>query len=68
MSHLCPPVLAVYFSITLRQFVSICHLPIMAREECSSEAETWQVKNILMKIFSLKFDVFVVSMATRTIE
>ena len=37
---------------------------------CSSQAETWQVKNILMKNFDwqVKFDVFVVSMATWTIE
>ena len=37
---------------------------------CSSQAETWQVKNILIKDFDrrLKFDVFVVSMATWTIE
>ena len=37
---------------------------------CSSQAETWQVKNILMKYFDwqVKFDVFVVSMATWTIE
>ena len=37
---------------------------------CSSQAETWQVKNILMKNFDcpVKFDVFVVSMATPTIE
>ena len=33
---------------------------------CSSQAETWQVKNILIKDFDLqvKCDVFVVSMAT----
>ena len=37
---------------------------------CSSEAETWQVKNILMKDFDgqVKCDVFVVSVATGTIE
>ena len=37
---------------------------------CCSQAETWQVKNILMNDFSWKveFDVFVVSMATWTIE
>ena len=36
----------------------------------SSQAETWQVKNILIKDFDwqIKFDVFVVSMATWTIE
>ena len=33
---------------------------------CSSQAETWQVKNILMKDFDrqVKCDVFVVPMAT----
>ena len=37
---------------------------------CSSQAETWQVKNILMKDFDrqVKCDVFVVSMSTRSIE
>ena len=37
---------------------------------CSSQAETWQVKSTLMKDFDrqVKCDVFVVSMATRTIE
>ena len=37
---------------------------------CSSQAETWQVKNILMKEFDwqVKCDVFVVFMATWTIE
>ena len=36
----------------------------------SSQAETWQVKNKLMKDFDwqVKFDIFVVSMATWTIE
>ena len=36
----------------------------------SSQAETWQVKNILMKDFDwqVKFDVFVVSIATWTIK
>ena len=36
----------------------------------SSQAETWQVENILMKDFDsqVKFDIFVVSMATWTIE
>ena len=35
-----------------------------------SQAETWQVKNILMEEFDwqVKCDVFVVSIATRTIE
>ena len=33
---------------------------------CSSQAETWQVENILRKDFDsqVKFDIFVVSMAT----
>ena len=37
---------------------------------CSSQAETWQVENILMKDFDsqVKFDIFLVSMATWTIE
>ena len=37
---------------------------------CSSQAETWQAKNILMKDFDwkVKCDVFIVSMATWTIE
>ena len=37
---------------------------------CSSRAETWQVKSKLMKDFDrqVKCNVFVVSMATRTIE
>ena len=37
---------------------------------CSSQAETWQVQNTLMKDFAwlVKFDIFVVSMATWTIE
>ena len=39
-------------------------------EGCSSQAETCQVKNILKKDFDwqVKFDLFVVSMATWTIE
>ena len=37
---------------------------------CSSQGETWQVENILMKDFyrQVKCDVFVVSIATLTIE
>ena len=37
---------------------------------CSSQAETWQVKNILTEDFAwqVKFDVFIVSMATLTIK
>ena len=43
---------------------------IWQEKGCSSQAETWQVKNILMKDFDwqVKCDVFVVSMATWTIE
>ena len=39
-------------------------------KDCSSQAETWQVKNILMEDFywQVKFDFLEVSMATRTIE
>ena len=46
----------------------ICQL--MQEKGCRSQAETWQVKNTLMKNFDwqVKFDVFVVSMATWTIE
>ena len=37
---------------------------------CSLQAETWQVKKILIKDFDwqVKFNVFIVSMATWTIE
>ena len=37
---------------------------------CGSQAETWQLKNILMNDFDwqVKFDVFVVSVLTWTIE
>ena len=40
------------------------------KKGCSSQAETWQVKNILMKDYDwqVKCDVFVVSMATWTVE
>ena len=39
-------------------------------KSCSSQAETWQMKTILMKHFDWqgKFDAFMVSMATWTIE
>ena len=39
-------------------------------KDCSSQAETLQVKNILMEDFywQVKFDFLEVSMATRTIE
>ena len=37
---------------------------------CSSQAETWQMENVLMKDFywQVKFDIFVVSIPTWTIE
>ena len=43
---------------------------IIAKERSSSQAENWQVKNILMKHFNwqVKFGVFAVSMATWMIE
>ena len=43
---------------------------VMAREGLQLTSWTWQVKNILMKDFDwqVKFDIFVVSMATWTIE
>ena len=42
----------------------------MQEKGCRLQAETWQVKDILMKVFDwqVKFDVFVVFMATWTIE
>ena len=54
--------------LAIHEYVSFAK----SRQEkgCSSQAETWQVKNTLMKNFDwqVKFDVFVVSMATWTIE
>ena len=39
---------------------------LLQKKGCSSQAETWQVKNVLIKDFDrqLKFDVSAVSMAT----
>ena len=53
---------------------AVCEYMLFAKswqeKGCSSQAETWQVKNILMKDFDwqVKCDVFIVSMATWTIE
>ena len=42
---------------------------IMARESCSSQAESYKLfKNLLMKDWQVKFDLSVVSMTARTIE
>ena len=53
---------------------AVCEYMLFAKswqgKGCSSQAETWQVKNILMKDFDwhVKCEVFIVSMATCTIE
>ena len=58
----------------LNTVLAVCEYMSFAKswkgKGCSSEAETWQLKNILMKDFDwqVKFDAFVVSMATWTIE
>ena len=58
----------------LNTVLAVCEYMSFARswqeKGCSSQAETWQVKNILMKDFywHIKFDDFLVSMATWTIE
>ena len=58
----------------LNTVLTVCEFMSFAKswkeKGCSSQAETWQVKNILMKDFDwqVKCDVFVVSMATWTIE
>ena len=51
-------VLAVYENVSI--------VKSWQEKGCSSRAETWQVKNILMKNFDsqVKFDALVVSMAT----
>ena len=54
----------------LNKVLAVCEYISFAKswqeKGCSSQAETWQVKNILMKDFDLrvKCDVFVVSKAT----
>ena len=58
----------------LNTVLAVCEYTSFAKswreKGCSWQAETWQVKNILMKDFAwqVKFDIFVVSVATWTIE
>ena len=54
--------------LAVSEYMSFANL--WQEKGCSSQAETWQVENILMKDFDsqVKFDIFVVSMATSTIE
>ena len=61
-----------FFSFFLRWLntvLAVCEYMSFAKswqeKDCSSQAETWQVKNILMKDFDGQVcDFFVVSMAT----
>ena len=48
----------------------ICQIMARLWKGCSSQAETWQVESVLMKDFDwqVKFDTFIVSMATWMIE
>ena len=67
------PVLGSAFKVAEHSFGSLwvySFAKSWQEERCSSQAETWQVKNILIKDFDwqVKVDVFVVSMATWTIE
>ena len=54
----------------LNTVLAVCEYMSFARswqeKGCSSQVETWQVKNILMRDFDgqVKFGIFVVSMAT----
>ena len=50
--------------LTVSEYMSFANL--WQEKGCSSQAETWQVENILIKDFDsqVKFDIFVVSMAT----
>ena len=50
--------------LAVSEYMSFANL--WQEKGCSSQAETWQVENILMKDFDsqVKFDIFVVSMAT----
>ena len=54
----------------LNTVLAVCEYMSFAKswqeKDCSSQAETWQVKNILMKDFDgqVKCDFFTVSMAT----
>ena len=64
----------LFFIRWLNTVLAVCEYISFAKswqkKGCSSQAETWQVKNILMKDFywQVKFDDFIVSMATCTIE
>ena len=73
--HACDHILRLSLSLRwLNTVLAVCECMSFAKslqeKGCSSQAETWQVKNILMKDcdWQVKFDVFVVSMATWTIE
>ena len=50
--------------LVVSEYMSFANL--WQEKGCSSQAETWQVENILMKDFDsqVTFDIFVVSMAT----
>ena len=50
--------------LAVSEYMSFANL--WQEKGCSSQAETWQIENILMKDFDsqVKFDIFVVSMAT----
>ena len=50
--------------LAVSEYMSFANL--WQEKGCSSQAETWQVENILMKDLDsqVKFDIFVVSMAT----
>ena len=67
-------VLSRYHLRWLNTVLAVCEYTSFAKswqeEGCNSQAETWQVKNLLMKNFDwqVKCDVFVVSMATWTLE
>ena len=58
----------------LNTVLAVCEYTSFAKsgqeKGCNSQAETWQVKNLLMKNldWQVKCDVFVISMATWTLE
>ena len=59
----CPYQVRLYYKLDLR-YMSFAKSWL--EKGCGSQAETWQLKNILMKDFDrqAQYDVFVVSMAT----
>ena len=74
---LCPPLWYYRFAAKVKvaeHSLAVCAYMSFAKsrqgKDCSSQAETWQVKNILMEDFywQVEFDFLEVSMATRTIE